>query len=283
MSETYGSEILVVKADGTKEPFNEKKLAISLKRSGASIKSADEVLNKIKSELKSGMTTSDIYGRAFDVLRGLEKKAVVRYSLKRALADLGPSGFPFEKFVAEIYKSRGLNTEIDKMVKGHCVEHEIDIVAWNDQKLIMAEAKFHNEANLKSDLKVALYVKARYDDLKEAEFDFGKKRKLDEGWLITNTKFTDKAIQYAECAGVNILGWNYPWNGNLHDMILETGLHPITCLDSLSGLEKRTLLEKGVVLCKSVRSQADIFKELGISGERMEKIIEESNVLCPTG
>ena len=42
---------------------------------------------------------------------------------------------------------------------GHCVEHEVDVMAWNENKLIIAEAKFHNAIGLKSDLKVALMLK----------------------------------------------------------------------------------------------------------------------------
>ena len=43
-------------------------------------------------------------------------------------------------------------------------------MAGNDIKLIIAEVKFHNDHRTQSDLKVALYVKARFDDLERYRF-----------------------------------------------------------------------------------------------------------------
>ena len=75
----------------------------------------------------------------------------------------------------------------------------------------------------KSDLKVALYVKARIDDLKQNVFNYGgKDRQLDEGWLVTNTKFSSTALHYGLCNNMTMIGWNYPEKGNLQDMIVES-------------------------------------------------------------
>ena len=125
--------------------------------------------------------------------------------------ELGPSGFPFEQFVAEIFRSKGYETVTDQIVLGGCVEHEIDVVAWKKDELIMNEVKFHGDIGLKSDLKVVLYVHARFEDLAENVYEYGgKTHKLTGGWLITNTKFTVSAIKYAVCKKMNIVGWNYP-------------------------------------------------------------------------
>jgi len=273
-------KIFIVKNDGTKEEFSITKLKESLAKAGASAEVREKISNHIAREIEDGMSTSTIYHHAFDLLRKFEAPVVARYSLKRAIADLGPSGFPFEKFVAEIYRAKGFETLIDQMVEGKCVSHEVDIVAWNENKLIMAEAKFHNEIGMKSDLKVALYVKARYDDLKDKEFVYGTRRKIDEGLLITNTNFTEKAIEYSECAGARLIGWNYPKVGNLHDMIDDANLHPITCLTTISNSEKRALMDRGLILCQSVRNSADVLKDVGLSKEAIAKAVEESNFLC---
>src|SRR3989338_755599 len=250
-------KIFIVKNDGSKEEFSIEKLRGSLSNAGASPEVCEKISGHIAREIEDGMSTSAIYGHAFELLHKFQRPVVARYSLKRAIADLGPSGFPFEKFVAEIFKAKGYETLTDQIVNGRCVDHEMDVIAWNENKLIMAEAKFHNELGMKSDLKVALYVKARFEDLKESEFVYGNRRKLDEGLLITNTNFTIKAIEYSECAGVKLIGWNYPKVGNLHDMIEDVGLHPITCLTSLSGAEKKSLMEKGIILCRNIREQSD--------------------------
>lgn len=273
--------VQIVKADGTSESFDRQKLSESLRKSGASERVALEVAAHVERELVSGMTTTDIYHHAFSVLRAEQKKASARYSLRRSLLALGPTGFPFERFVAEIFNRKGFSVLVDQMVQGKCVDHEMDIVAWNREKLLMIEAKYHHELAYKSDVKVALYVKARFDDLYLAEFNYGNQRRLDEGWLITNTKFTEKAILYGECSGVRLLGWNYPQTGNLHDLIEATGLHPVTCLTTLSEGQKRTLMEQGIVLCESVRSEKAKLRSLGFGERLIEEAEAESNLLCP--
>lgn len=272
--------IYVIKADGSREPFDVSKLERSLKKAGASSKSVMDILEKIQSGLRHDITTHEIYRHAFELLHKDERPIALKYSLKRAIMDLGPSGFPFEDFIAEIFRYKGFETETGKIVRGFCVEHEIDVIAWNSEKLIMVEAKFHNELGIKSDLKIALYVKARFDDLRKMTFKYGKERQLDEGWLITNTKFTSTAIEYGSCqGGLKMIGWNYPPVGNLHDMILESKLHPITCLISLNGREKKELLDKGVVLCKSIIENPDLLIPLGFNTAKSQKVIEEISSL----
>lgn len=275
-------KIYITKASGKRELFDSAKLEDSLLNSGASPESAKHVVEHIGKELEDGMSTGMIYDHAFFLLDRMEKPAGARYSLKRALGELGPSGFPFEKFMAEVFRARGYHVETNQFIKGHCAEHEIDLVVWNENKLIMCEAKFHNEIGLKSDLKVALYVKARFDDLKNIIFFYGKKRKLDEGWLITNTKFTDKAIHYATCAGLRLVGWNFPVRDNLHDMIEDVAMHPVTSLSALNLNDKKILIDAGVVLCRDVRNEA-LLRSFGFNREKIEVIIEESNVVCPVG
>lgn len=273
-------DIFITKADGTKEKFDVAKLEGSLKRAGANSKVAQDIIEIVQKELVDGITTKEIYHHAFELLKKEEKPVALKYSLKRAIMELGPSGFPFEKFIAEIFRFKGYTAETGKIVKGFCVEHEVDVVAWNKDKLVMCEAKFHNDPGMKSDLKVALYVKARFDDLRKMTFKYGKERKLDEGWLITNTKFSSTAIEYGSCqGGLIMVGWNYPPRGNLHDMVLEAKLHPVTCLTSLSGREKKFLLSQGLVLCKSVLENPGLLPLMGLSPVKAKKVLEEIEML----
>lgn len=272
--------IYVLKADGTKEPFDEKKLEFSLKRAGASTQATRDIINHVYGHLKQDITTHNIYKHAFELLHKEEKPIAIKYSLKKAISELGPSGFPFEDFVAEIFRGKGYEAMTGQVVKGFCVAHEVDVVAWNDKQLIMVEAKFHNEGGTKSDLKVILYVKARFDDLRKMKFNYGKERELDEAWLVTNTKFTSTAIEYGSCqGGIRMIGWNYPPVGNLHDLILESKLHPITCLASLNGREKKELLDKGIVLCKTLVENTELLTDIGVTKESIGKVIEEIDAL----
>ena len=275
-----GQAIMVLKSNGDREPFNVLKLENSLLNAGVSPDNVQKIIQVVQSEMVDGMTTTEIYRHAFFLLHKMEKASAVRYSMRRALTELGPSGFPFEKFVAEIFKAQGYKIETDKMVKGFCAEHELDVIAYNDKKLIMTEVKFHNQNGIKSDLKVALYVKARFDDLRKMHFQYGgRDMVLSEGLLITNTKFTRSAISFAMCSGVSMVGWNYPANGNLHDLIVRYRMHPVTSLTTLSKEEKRYLVDHGSVICSTLLDQPEILHQAGFNQRRINAIIEEIQAL----
>lgn len=273
--------ITITKADGTKELFEEEKLVHSLKNAGGEDGIIDNILEHLNREIYDGIPTSEIYSRAFRMLRNHSMPTAIKYSLRRALSELGPDGFPFEKYVAKIFQAWGYETLIDQTLLGACISHEVDVVAWNKDRLVMVEAKFHNELSMKSDVKVALYIKARFDDLRGNMFNYGGViRKLEEGWLITNTKFTEQAIHYGECNGVKLLGWNYPRQGNLQDIIEELSLHPFTCLISLSNSDKKQLLRKGVVLCTDIYNDPIVLDEVGMKLDQKEEVIAEIKEVC---
>jgi len=276
-------EFYVIKANGEKQLFDYKKLENSLRKINASDELIAQVVSEISADAKTKeiVTTQDIYRKAFSVLRKKQKPIAARYSLKKAVAMLGPTGFPFEKFVSEIFKAHGYATILDQVVKGKCVEHEIDVVAWKNQELIMTEAKFHTDFNLKSDLKIVLYVKARYDDIYGQEYVFGgEKRKLTEGWIVTNTKFSSTAIQYGQCQpALKFVGWNYPHNNNLHDMIERHELIPLTALTTLTTAEKNLFLSRGIILSKSLLN-SEVIKGYGFDEKKIKSIQDEVIGLC---
>ncbi len=279
MIDTKG-QFYVLKADGTKEPFDREKLIQSLERVGTSGGIIDKIVAHIEKDLMSGVSTTDIYRYAFSLLRQYEKNVVAKYSLRRALIGLGPTGFPFEDYIGEVYRSQGYEVEVGKIVQGHCVPHEVDLIAYNAKKLIMGEIKFHNELGYKTDLKIALYVKARMDDLRQTSFLYGgKTRTLDVGLLLTNTKFTQTAIDYGTCNGLTMIGWNYPIEGSLQSMIESSQLHPLSCLTTISGWAKKELYQRGVVLCKSILNNPEILRDVGITGQAAREVIDEIKTL----
>lgn len=269
---------LITKMDGTQEPFDPSKLEQSLARAGASKQIRDGIVEHISAELRDGATTHTIYSHAFELLRQREKDFVAaRYSIKRAVSDLGPSGFPFEQFIAQIFKTMGYtNVRTGVAMQGSCAPHEVDVVAHHNGRHIAVEAKFHNNPGIKTDLKVALYVKARFDDLSEA------KEKVDEGWLITNTRFTSNAARYAHCAQMNLLGWNYPKGRGLEVLIDEAGVHPITALTTLNQEQKRALLDDDIVLCHQMRLSDDVLHKYHIAPDMYERVRAEVKGLCGT-
>ncbi|OGD67723.1 hypothetical protein A2442_04100 [Candidatus Campbellbacteria bacterium RIFOXYC2_FULL_35_25] len=278
-------QINITKADGEREIFDITKLESSLKRAGANDGTVMEISQTIEDELVEGMHTMEIYKRAFSLLKKKEKTAATRYSVRRAIMDMGPNGFPFEDFVGEIFRAKGYHVEVGKTVRGFCVLHELDITAENDKEFIGAEIKFHNSSGITSDIKTALYVKARFDDLEKGDFykKIDKKKKKIK-MLITNTKFSSRAVDYGVCVGLTMISWNYPEKGNLQDLIEENNLHPLTCLTSLNKQEKLKFLNQGIVLCREIRGGGEnILGTVGVRGNRVNQVLEEARNLCRPG
>ena len=268
----------VIKWNGETEFFQAKKLLKSLKQSGASNDLAVRILEHIEKELVDGMKTHEIYQHAFELLRKDVPGVAARYDLKKAILRLGPTGFPFELFVASIWKRLGYQVEVGKIVSGRCIEHEVDIIAENDKEVIMMECKYHNYHNAKSDIKIALYVNARMEDLKAHwQKKHPDSQKKFVGCLMTNTKISTSALQYANCAGLRVISWSYPPGAGLAQIIDKVGLHPITCLTSLTEGHIRTLLNHGVVLCKDLEKHV---KELNLSEKEHENVNKEIQELC---
>lgn len=269
----------IIKADGSSEPFVSEKLAHSLKRSGASAGDAAEITAVIETELKDGATTQDIYRRAHALLAKRGTAPAGRYGLRRALFDLGPTGFPFEDFLAELLRAEGYAVEVGVEAKGTCAPHEVDLVAHRGEECFIAEAKFHARHGLRSDLQVALYSYARLLDLKGRTIGTAP-CPVRSGYLITNTKFTKVAIDYATCVGLELVSWGYPDGASLRERIEAAGLYPVTTLPSVSERDKRLMLEHGLVLCRDMADRRKELEALGLSQEKTDTIIAESVNLC---
>jgi Holliday junction resolvase-like predicted endonuclease len=261
--------------------FDESKLRNSLEKSGASVNIVDGVIAEVHKILYPGITTKQIYNKAFSILRKLARPNAAKYKLKKALIELGPTGYPFEKFVAELLKSQGYQTQVGLIVEGNCVSHEVDVVAENNEKKLMVECKFHSDQKRVCNVKVPLYIQSRFKDVENRwKHDATNKQKTYEGWIFTNTRFTSDAIQYAKCIGLSLVGWDYPTNNGLRDLINKMGLHPVTCLTTITKTEKDELLGKEKILCSELNNNANLLKELGISNRRQKFILEEVNLVC---
>ncbi len=274
-------EIIIIKNNGEEEKFNKEKIKKSLERSGLkNQKDIEEILSNIEKRLKDRMTTSKIYEILREELKKKSnKKAFFRYNLPLAISKLGPEGFAFEKFIGEVFKAYNYNpVYIGKKINGKCIIHEMDIVAERHNELLTAELKFHNSRSKKTDLKVILYMKARFDDILNADY---YKDKIPNQIIITNTKFTQNAKIYAKCAGVRVLSWNFPESSNLHDFILNSGVHPLTALTSLSTKAKEYFVKNKIVSCKNIiKNDMELLRENPFVPKKdLEKVKEEIETL----
>ena len=271
---------LVTKADGSTEYFKVEKLRRSLRRAGASPQEVNEIVADVEKNLHSGVYTQEIYRHAFSLLRQHQAPAAARYSLRRALFGLGPTGFPFEVFLGRLFESDGYKTQTGIILPGKCAEHEIDIAAYKNDHSFIGEAKFHARPGIKSDLQVAMYSYARLLDLKEMKICEEDICGIKEFWLITNTKFTSAAERYAECVGVKLLSWDYPKTNNLHDRIEKAKIYPITVLQSLNPSQIETLINRNVILCKDILDQPHVLRHLHLSVKKQEAVMQEVGEIC---
>jgi len=266
--------ISVIKADGMSEPFSDIKVLESIKRARIPEHLQKEVLSEVKAKVYNNMPTSEIYGYVLEYLgKSSQPYSKTSYGLKQAIMMLGPTGYPFEDFVAKILETQGYKTLVRQVLRGKCVSHEVDVIAEKNGKRAMIEAKFHNNPGTRSDVHVALYTYARFLDLKD-KYDF------DEAWIVTNTKTTTDAIAYAECMTMKTLSWSYPSDGSLRDLIESAQLRPITMLTSLSAAQKVKLLQHHIVLCKDVHANTSYLDLLRMTPEEKKRTIAELAFIC---
>lgn len=268
--------IYVIKATGEKEAFNEEKLRASIHRAGIPDAIQTQVVVHIKEKLYDNIPTSEIYRHITEFLGTTEHPYVrAKYGLKQAIMELGPTGYPFEDFIAEILKANGYQTLVRQTLSGKCITHEVDVVAEKNTHRVMIEAKFHNMPGIKTSIHVALYTKARFDDVLE-------RNNLNQAWLITNTKMTTDAIGYCLCMGMKVTSWNYPEGESLRELIEKASLIPITALTTLSTSQKQMLLTDHIVLCKDICANQNLLSVLGLPEDKKKRILEEAAFVCQT-
>lgn len=269
-------QVIITKASGKKEAFSENKLRNSLFKSGADEVTVNQIIGKVKDNLYDDITTHEIYKRAFEILKSKKTATASRYKLKKSIMELGPDGFAFEIFISEILKKLNYKTEVGKIIKGFCVNHEIDVIAQDGIHHYMVECKFHNQQGKFCDVKIPLYINSRFIDVERTwTKQIGHEELLHKGWLFTNTRFTTDAIQYGSCAGLKMTSWDYPENGNLKDLTDQFRLYPVTVLSGLSKTEKEELLRNKIILCTDLPERKDFFERMSISAVRQKKLIDE--------
>lgn len=267
---------VIIKADGSREAFDPTRLVVSLRRAGAGEYAAERIAETITATIVPGITSKEIYARAFTLLRKEARPIAARYALRRALLELGPTGHPFEDFISHLFRAEGWQVETRKLIRGKCVSHEVDLYASHPGQNIFlaAELKYHNDPGYKTDLKVALYVKSRFDDIFACDAAI-RACPIDRGLLVTNTKFTSEAIAYAECAGVELLGWSYPASDSLFMRMSRASIYPITALTCLSHAEKGMLVGGGVIAVDELARDRRLLDPLHLSSERVGETLAE--------
>ena len=276
MSKNNNKEIIIRKKSGDKEPFDVSKLKASLKNAGA----ADDVIEKIAADIENwvfdGVTTDKIYARAYKMFRRQSGHKASRYQLKKALFSMGPTGYPFEHLIGELFRRQGYKVEVGQVVDGITITHEIDVIATqNDQQHLM-ECKFAHDQGNRLSVQVPLYVHSRVNDIVEKRQQQSEFKDLSfSPWVVTNARFSSDSMEYSRCKGIELLGWDYPKDNSLKDRLEREKIFPVTILKQLSKKQKQQLMEDGIVTCAQLMNESERLKQLGLSKKKQKSVANE--------
>lgn len=275
MRKHHQKKIGIYKSNGRIETFSKQKLRRSIERSGLSKHKSKEIADSVSSAVYEGDKTKDIFKKTYRILNQISPVVTVNYSLKKAIFDLGPEGHYFETYVARYFEEVGHEVLTCKSFQGQFVKHEVDVIAAINNQRFFIECKFHNHQGIKNDVKISLYVKARWDDLKGGV----EGKNLAGYYVASNTAFTLDAITYANGTGLKLLGVNSPPEYSFFEQIKKLKLFPLTSLRSLNRYQKRELLKSNLVLAKEIPKNKSLLYKLGITERTMQSLLDEVQIL----
>jgi hypothetical protein len=276
-------KLYVINSKGEKEPLSFRKIYRSARRVGAPAPIAKKIAEIVQEEIRPGVRTSYIFKRVRELLLEQLPAAALRFDLKKGIRELGPTGFPFEKYIAEIFLRNNFKVHSNQFIHGQCATHEIDFLARKKKNIYIGECKYHNLAGGRVDIKVALANYARFLDIESSRFL--KSRKLKgvqvKPLLVTNTKFTSQVIRYSQCTGLELLGWNWPKNRGLEHLIDSQKLYPITILPSFKSYLINTFVSKGLMHAQDVLriNPQEFSKKTRTPIKYLEPLIKEARIL----
>lgn len=273
--------IVILKASGVEEVFSENKLRQSLTNAGAETDIINKIVENINKWIFPGVSTKKIYSRAFAMLKKEKSTYSVRYKLKQAIYELGPTGYPFESFIGQIFTRWGYNVEVGVVVDGKNVTHEMDVIATQDKKQHLVECKYHKDQGKQVSIQVPLYVRSRVNDIVETRQVLpGYKGFNFEGWVITNTRFSLDSIEYGKGCGLNLLSWDYPEGKGLKDIVEQLNIYPITILVHITVKQKQELMKQGIVTCMQLLKNVQVLNSFELSERKKNKIMNELKEIC---
>lgn len=279
------NSVQVVNLRGEKEPFSLKKVYRSARRAGADHQTAKKISQAIGDQVYSGMPTTEIYQKVKMLLNQASPSLGIKFSLRKGMEKLGPTGFPFEKMIRQVFKHQGFETRVNQSVPGHYIDwYEIDFLSINKakKKVLVGECKYRSRPGDRLDLDVALSNFGRFYDIKNGPI----LTKYPQGYevesiLVTNAKFTSQAVKYSRGYGVELLGWRYPKDRGLETIIEEGQLWPITVLPAVNAELMRVFAAHKIMLVKDLVEipLPDLAQTTGLSEKHLKEVVDQAQMV----
>jgi hypothetical protein len=198
------------------------------------------------------------------------------YKLKQAVLQLGDTGYPFERLIAEVFAQQDFDAAVGQFVGGRCIQHEIDVIARRTGDVRYMECKYSTNRLKVLSIQTPLYVHARMLDVISKYDPSGVES---SGWLVTNMRFSSDSIQYAKCVGLKLLGWEYPEGGGLRTEMDRLGIYPITLLHHLNKHQKTLLIEREIVTCRQLAEHVSALEQLHLSDSSRKEVERELSII----
>jgi hypothetical protein len=207
---------------------------------------------------------------------------VIRYQidLRKALSLLNPAP-DFEMFIQLLLREHGYEVTPNQIIRGRCIEHEVDAVARKNDKTCIVEVKHHYKYHTPTSLDVSRISRAVFEDLTEG-YELGLNTlKIDYALIVCNTKLSDHSKRYADCRKIEHIAWSSPKNLDLQTMIEEKKLYPITFLKGLSADARQRLTSNGIILLKQLTEQNILVlrRQTRLSKEKVASLIDDAHAI----
>ena len=269
--------VMVKKADGSAQPFSKAKIVKTCLRSGANREMAEQIAQKIEAKAYNGIETEEILEMIFSHLR--KHRPIVQHfvDLRKGLSLLRSKPH-FERFVQIMLSENGYEVSSNQIIRGRCVEHEVDALASKDGVVYFVEAKHHQNYHVPTGLDESRIARAVLEDIIEGRELGLNNLAIEKAMIVTNTKFSEHAKRYGECRGISLTGWSYPPFQGLQDLIEEKKLYPITCLKRPKKETIMKLSSAGIVTMKQLfrEDPEELAKKTGLKRKKLETIVAEA-------
>jgi hypothetical protein len=270
----------VRKFDGSRQQFDRNRIIQTCLRNGASEETANSIAETIEKNLYEGITTQEILEFIWKHLGRHHPESRARNDLRLALGLLRPKP-DFENYAALILQKLGYVVQSNQVLRGKCIEHEIDAIAQKEGRTFYVEIKHHNRTHTYTPLDVPMKVWATLQDLAEGRKLGYHTVEFTNSLIICNTKFTNHARTYSDCVGIDQLGWKSPAPNGFEAIIERNGLYPITLLKEIDRRLQRLLVENRILLLRQlIENDAKILvRKRIVSGQQLASLQSKSQTI----
>ena len=176
-----------------------------------------------------------------------------------------------------LFKEHGYNTYLPNILNGECVSHEVDVIAEKNSKRIMMECKLRKDSAIYINIKDSLANWARFIDLQGGSRT-GRCFKLDEAWIVTNSRFSKDALMYGKCKNMKMISWDEPTVKPLPAYIDVKNLYPVTILQSIRQYHLKALSKSNILLLKDLlgANLVNLCKKTLLNNKQLEPLLLEA-------